>query len=75
VAVAPENPVTRASVESGLLHLFDGASDEDLFAAVVRAIQDRERSHTGLPEAFAKRYDPAVVAADFAAAVARVVDA
>jgi beta-1,4-mannosyltransferase len=73
VSVAPDNAVTRNTIDSGLVHLFDRTSDEDLEAMVVKAIEGRARSHTGLPEAFAKRYDPVAVAAGFAAAVARIV--
>jgi hypothetical protein len=64
-SVAPENPVTRDTVGSGLVHLFERESDEDLVRAVVEAVE-RRGDRGGLPPEFVARYDPAVISGQFA---------
>jgi hypothetical protein len=64
-SVAPENPVTRDTLGSGLVHLFDRESDEDLGRAVVEAIA--RRGERGLvPGEFRERYDHHAIAGQFA---------
>jgi glycosyltransferase involved in cell wall biosynthesis len=64
-SVAPENPVTRDTMGSGLVHLFDRESDEDLGRAVVEAIA--RRGERGLvPGVFRERYDHHTIAGKFA---------
>ena len=64
-AVAPENPVTLDAVGSGLVHLFDRESDEDLMRAVIEAIH-RRHQRDGLPDAYLERFGQAGVARRFA---------
>lgn len=64
ICVAPRNPITTDAAESGLVELFDPASDEDLVAALGRALTDEHPEE--LPEAFTRRYDPYAVAGRFA---------
>ena len=70
--VAPENAVTRDTLESGHIHLFDPKSDEDLHRAIREAI---DRRHTGgkLPTDFLTRYDPVLIAGKFAHQLHKIV--
>ena len=68
--VAPRNPITEAIAASGLVELFDPASDADLVAALRRALTaDRPDE---LPEDIVRRYDPHVVAGQFAGHLATI---
>ncbi|MCB2223651.1 MAG: glycosyltransferase [Actinobacteria bacterium] len=68
-SVAPENPVTRDAVGSGLVHVFDRESDESLLGAVVEAMG--RRGDRGIAsDAFVARYDPVTIATQFAHEVA-----
>ncbi|MBU1866590.1 MAG: glycosyltransferase [Actinobacteria bacterium] len=69
-AVVSENPVTRDAVGSGLVHVFDRGSDEGLLAAVVAAIERRHRRGIESAE-YGDRYDPRVIAREFADEVRR----
>jgi len=64
-SVAPENPVTVDTVSSGLVHLFDRESDEDLLRAVIEAIERRGQRGLG-SGGFADRYDHGIIAGQFA---------
>ncbi len=64
-SVVPENPVTADAVGSGLVHLFDRESDEDLLRAVIEAI-DRRGDRGSLSRGFADRHDHGVIAGRFA---------
>jgi len=64
-SVAPDNPVTRDTVGSGLVHLFDRESDEDLLRAVTEAI-DRRGERGSLPDEFEERFGHAAIAGQFA---------
>jgi glycosyltransferase involved in cell wall biosynthesis len=68
-SVAPANPVTADLEPSGLLHLFDRESDDELERAVTAAIA-RRGDRGGLPPEFAGRYDPARTAGEFAGELA-----
>jgi glycosyltransferase involved in cell wall biosynthesis len=64
-AVAPENAVTREAASSGLVHLFEASSDDDLARAVLEAVGRRHRRGE-LPADFRARYDPTSIAGEFA---------
>ena len=64
-SVVPENPVTADTVGSGLVHLFDRESDEDLLRAVIEAIE-RRGEYGSIPGAFSARHDHGAIAARFA---------
>ena len=73
-SIAPENPVTRDALASGLVRLFD-RTDEDGLYQVLRDAVDAASPEAGtLPEVFARRYDPATIAGEFAANLRRIVD-
>ena len=63
--VAPENAVTRDTLDSGLVHLFERSSDKDLYRAVCEAI-DRRHDSGDLPAEFVARYDAESIAGEFA---------
>lgn len=63
-SVAPENPVTVDTNPSGLVHLFEPASDEDLHRAVLEAVA-RRGDRVVSPE-YAARYDHVAIAGQFA---------
>jgi glycosyltransferase involved in cell wall biosynthesis len=65
-SVAPDNPVTRDAVGSGLVHTFDRESDEGLVDALVAAI-GRRHQRDALPAAFTERFDHRSIARQFAA--------
>ena len=71
-SVAPDNSVTRDALDSGLVHLFERSSDEDLFRAVKEAILARHDQGT-LPAAFRDRYDATAIAGQFAAHLERLI--
>ena len=64
-SVAPENPVTADLVGSGLVHLFDETSDDDLDRAIAEAIALRTERRV-LPAVFLDRFDHVEVAGRFA---------
>jgi glycosyltransferase involved in cell wall biosynthesis len=72
-SIAPDNAVTRDTLDSGLVRLFDRTDEEDLYRVLVEAVDDASPATRRLPEAFADRYDPATIAGDFAAALHRIV--
>lgn len=63
-SVAPENPVTGDTIASGLVHLFEATSDDDLRRAIVEAVARRDEQ--GLAPAYAARYDHVTIAGQFA---------
>ena len=67
-SVVPENPVTADTVGSGLVHLFDRESDEDLLRAVIEAIE-RRGEYGSIPGAFSARFDHIRIAGQFAGEV------
>jgi glycosyltransferase involved in cell wall biosynthesis len=67
-SVAPRNPVTADTVESGLVHLFDSGSSDDLDRAVAEAVA--RRGERGLSADYAARYDHEAIAGQFADEVA-----
>jgi len=71
-SVAPENPVTADLVGSGLVHLFDETSDDDLDRAITEAIS-RRTERGALSAAFLDRYDHLAVAGQFAREVNRII--
>lgn len=71
-SVAPDNNVTRDVLDSGLVHLFERSSDEDLFRAIKEAIAARA-DQGELPAAFRDRYDATAIAGQFAAHLERLV--
>jgi glycosyltransferase involved in cell wall biosynthesis len=71
-SVAPDNSVTRDTLNSELVHLFDRTSDEDLFRAVKEALAARG-DQGALPATFRDRYDASAVAGQFAAHLERLI--
>lgn len=72
--VAPRTPVTEELAGSGMVLPFDGASDDDLVATVVRAIAVARPA--GEPPADLRdRFDPNRLSGEFAAAVGRILAA
>jgi glycosyltransferase involved in cell wall biosynthesis len=72
-AVAPENRVTVDTTSSGLVHLFDPESEEDLVRAVVEAVALRDDRSPPSAE-FAARYDHSTIARRFAEELIRHLD-
>lgn len=68
--VAPHNPITEAMAATDLVELFDAASDSALVAALRRALAAPHPDE--LPEDFMRRYDPHVVAGQFAGHLATI---
>jgi hypothetical protein len=62
--VAPRNPVTESALDSGLVHLFEAGSDDDLVRAITEALGRRHRR--GLDEQFAARHRVDRIATRFA---------
>jgi hypothetical protein len=60
--------VTADTVESGLVHLFDSGSSDDLDRAVAEAVA--RRGERGLSADYAARYDHEAIAGQFADEVA-----
>jgi len=71
-SVAPDNSVTRDALDSGLVHLFERSSEEDLFRAIKEAIAARG-DQGELPAPFRNRYDATVIAGQFAAHLERLI--
>lgn len=68
--VAPRNPITETMATTGLVELFDAASDTALLEALRRAVGEAHPDE--LPEEFLRRYDPHVVAGQFAGHLATI---
>lgn len=68
--VAPENPITETMATAGLVELFDAESDPALLAALGRSLTAGHPDE--LPEEFVRRYDPHVVAGEFAGHLATI---
>ena len=68
--VAPENPITTDAAASGLVELFDAGSDDMLLEALRRALTSERPDE--LPEVFQRRYDPSVIAGEFAGHLATI---
>lgn len=69
--LAPENPVTRDMVASGLVRLFGQTAHDRLAVELRQALTDPEWLPTGpIDPDFARRHDPIVLSERFARAVA-----
>lgn len=71
-SVAPDNSVTRDTLDSNLVHLFERGSDDDLFRAVTEALAART-DQDELPAVFLDRYDARAIAGQFAAHIERLI--
>lgn len=72
--VAPRNPVTTDAEASGLVTLFDAASDEDLADAMVRTINSLGASSPPVTPEFAARHAPHHIAGEYAKHARRVAE-
>jgi beta-1,4-mannosyltransferase len=64
VCVAPRNPITTGAASTGFVQLFDASSDDDLVAALHRALTEEHPDE--IPRGFMERYDPFAIAGQFA---------
>lgn len=64
--IAPRNAVTEDAEGSGLLHLFDAESDDDLLEVMVEAVEKGVRPPVAMPDDYRLRHSPESTAAAFA---------